>query len=167
MARIGLYAGTFDPITNGHVDIIRRGFRFLDEIHVAIGINASKTPMFSLETRFRLIEEVCAPIAAEMGAKLSTGTFDKLVVWAARDAGASVMLRGLRNAGDFEYEAPMVSMNGTMAPEIETVFLAASPETASISSTLVRQIAGMGGDITPFVPPAVAAAIAERLAQDK
>lgn len=155
MARIGLYSGTFDPMTNGHLDVIKRSLKLVDHLIVAIGINATKTPLLSLEQRFALIEKEAGPTARKLGAKISTASFSGLVVDAADEYGATIIIRGLRGAGDFEYENQMVGMNRIMNPKVETVFLAASPETQFISSTLVRQIASMGGDITPFVPASV------------
>lgn len=159
MARVGLYPGTFDPMTNGHLDVIRRGLKLVDHLVVAIGVNATKTPLLSLEERFALIEAEAGPIAKEVGSKISTASFSGLVVDAADEHGATVIVRGLRGAVDFEYETQMVGMNRVMNPHVETVFLAASPETQFISSTLVRQIASMGGDITPFVPSSVKAKV--------
>ena len=155
MARVGLYPGTFDPMTNGHLDVIRRGLKLVDHLVIAIGVNATKTPLISLEERFALIEAEAGPIAKEIGSKTSTASFSGLVVNAADAHGATVIIRGLRGAVDFEYETQMVGMNRVMNPHVETVFLAASPETQFISSTLVRQIASMGGDIAPFVPSSV------------
>ncbi|GMV62172.1 MAG: phosphopantetheine adenylyltransferase [Parvibaculum sp.] len=159
MARVGLYPGTFDPMTNGHLDVIRRGLKLVDHLVIAIGVNATKTPLISLEERFALIEAEAGPIAKEVGSKISTASFSGLVVDAADEHGATVIIRGLRGAVDFEYETQMVGMNRVMNPHVETVFLAASPETQFISSTLVRQIASMGGDITPFVPSSVKAKV--------
>jgi pantetheine-phosphate adenylyltransferase len=155
MSRVGLYPGTFDPMTNGHLDVIRRALKLVDHLVVAIGVNATKQPLISLEERFALIEAEAGPVAKEIGSKISTASFSGLVVNAADEHGANVIIRGLRGAVDFEYETQMVGMNRVMNPHVETVFLAASPETQFISSTLVRQIASMGGDITPFVPPLV------------
>ena len=159
MARVGLYPGTFDPMTNGHLDVIRRGLKLVDHLVIAIGVNATKTPLISLEERFALIEAEAGPIAKEVGSKISTASFSGLVVNAADEHGATVIIRGLRGAVDFEYETQMVGMNRVMNPHVETVFLAASPETQFISSTLVRQLASMGGDITPFVPSSVKAKV--------
>lgn len=167
MTRIGLYPGTFDPMTNGHLDVIRRALTLVDHLVVAIGVNATKTPLLTLEERFALIEAEAAPLAKAVGAKVSTTSFSGLVVNAADDAGASVIIRGLRGAVDFEYETQMVGMNRVMNPRVETVFLAASPETQFISSTLVRQIASMGGDILPFVPKSVAGKVLARIAEKK
>lgn len=167
MARIGLYPGTFDPMTNGHLDVIRRALTLVDHLVVAIGVNATKTPLLTLEERFALIEAEAAPLAKAAGAKVSTTSFSGLVVNAADEAGATVIIRGLRGAVDFEYETQMVGMNRVMNPKVETVFLAASPETQFISSTLVRQIASMGGDILPFVPKSVAGKVLARIAEKK
>ena len=146
-------------MTNGHLDVIRRGLKLVDHLVVAIGVNATKTPLISLEERFALIEAEAGPIAKEVGSKISTASFSGLVVNAADEHGATVIIRGLRGAVDFEYETQMVGMNRVMNPHVETVFLAASPATQFISSTLVRQIASMGGDITPFVPSSVKAKV--------
>ncbi|MEN6543100.1 pantetheine-phosphate adenylyltransferase [Parvibaculum sp.] len=162
--RIGIYPGTFDPITNGHIDIIRRALTLVDHLVVAIGINASKTPMLTFEERAALIEAEAGPVAKKLGAKISTASFSGLVVDAADAHGANVIIRGLRGAVDYEYEVQMVGMNRVMNPKVETVFLAASPETQFISSTLVRQIASMGGDISPFVPKRVEKKVMARLA---
>ena len=167
MARIGLYPGTFDPMTNGHLDVIRRALTLVDHLVVAIGVNATKTPLLTLEERFALIETEAAPLAKAAGGKVSTASFSGLVVNAADEAGAGVIIRGLRGAVDFEYETQMVGMNRVMNPRVETVFLAASPETQFISSTQVRQIAGMGGDILPFVPKRVAEKVLARIAERK
>lgn len=162
--RIGIYPGTFDPMTNGHIDIIRRALTLVDHLVVAIGINASKTPMLTFEERAALIEAEAGPVAKKLGSKISTASFSGLVVDAADAHGANVIIRGLRGAVDYEYEVQMVGMNRVMNPQVETVFLTASPETQFISSTLVRQIAGMGGDISPFVPKRVEKKVLARLA---
>ncbi|MAM93651.1 pantetheine-phosphate adenylyltransferase [Parvibaculum sp.] len=167
MSRVGLYPGTFDPMTNGHLDVIRRALKLVDHLVVAIGVNATKQPLISLEERFALIEAAAGPVAKEIGSKISTASFSGLVVNAADEHGANVIIRGLRGAVDFEYETQMVGMNRVMNPHVETVFLAASPETQFISSTLVRQIASMGGDITPFVPPLVKTKVLAAVAAKK
>ena len=153
--RTGFYPGSFDPITNGHIDIIKRGLSIVDKLVVGIGISATKSPLFTLEKRLAMIETEMSPIAKQMGVDLQVVSFDGLLVDVAREHGASLILRGLRTAADFEYEAQMTSMNRSMAPEVETVFLAASANVGFISSTLVRQIHAMGGDVTPFVPKVV------------
>lgn len=163
--RIGIYPGSFDPLTNGHIDIIRRALTLVDHLVVAIGVSASKTPFLSLEDRCAIIEAEMGPIARKIGARLSTTSFSGLVVDAADKHKATVIIRGLRGAVDYEYEESMVGMNRIMNPKVETVFLSASPETGFISSTLVRQIAGMGGDITPFVSKRVARKVMSRIVQ--
>lgn len=157
MIRIALFTGSFDPVTNGHLDVVRHAGRLVDRLVVAIGTHSSKAPLFSVEERRAMLEEVCTAAAAEGGATLVVATFAGLAVEAAREHGATVILRGLRDGTDFDYEIQMASMNEIMAPGIQTIFLPASPAVRPITATLVRQIAGMGGLVDPFVPPAVAA----------
>jgi pantetheine-phosphate adenylyltransferase len=164
MPRTALYAGSFDPITNGHVDVVRAAARLADCLVLAIGIHPGKTPLFSAEDRLAMLREVCAPLAAEAGCELKCVTFSDLVIAAARREGASLLIRGLRDGTDFDYEMQMAGMNATMAPGIQTVFLPASPPVRSITATLVRQIAGMGGDVSPFVPAKVAARLKAKFA---
>ena len=165
MTKTAFYAGSFDPPTNGHFDVIERALRLADHLVLGVGVHHQKKPFMSTEDRLELLNAEAASIAGPQGAKISVVTFDNLVIDAARDAGADFMIRGLRNGADFEYEAQMTGTNRTMAPELETVFLAASPAVSFISSTLVRQIATMGGDISAFVPRSVAERIGERLGQ--
>lgn len=165
--RTGLYPGTFDPMTNGHIDIIRRSLTLVDHLVIAMGINASKAPLLTFDERVALIEAEIGPMAKKLGAKISTVSFSGLVVDAADAHGASVIIRGLRGSVDYEYEAQMVGMNRVMNPKVETVFFAASPETQFISSSLVRQIASMGGDISTFVPKRVEKKIFSALAKLK
>ncbi len=153
--RTGFYPGSFDPITNGHVDIITRSFSLVDKLIIGVGVHATKQPLFTLEQRLAIIKSHIAPLAKKAGVNLSVISFDGLLVDVARTHKASIIVRGLRAANDFDYEAPMAAMNQRMAADIETVFLAANPEVSFISSTLVRQISAMGGDISPFVPPLV------------
>ncbi|MGA7384841.1 MAG: pantetheine-phosphate adenylyltransferase [Methylocella sp.] len=162
MIPVALYAGSFDPLTNGHVDVIESAGVLCGELVVAIGVHPDKTPMFCVEERASLIEKVCAGPLAARACKLSVRTFSGLAVEAARAAGASLMLRGLRDSTDLDVEMRMAAMNATMAPEIKTVFFATSPAVRHISATLVRQIAGLGGDVSAFVPEAVARALAGR-----
>jgi pantetheine-phosphate adenylyltransferase len=164
MPRIALYAGSFDPITNGHLDVVRQAAGLADRLVLAIGINPGKTPLFSADERIAMLNEVCGPIARAAGAALACVTFDDLVITAAQREKATILIRGLRDATDFDYEMQMAGMNGTMAPGIQTVFLPASPAVRPITATLVRQIAGMGGDITAFVPGPVAARLKTRFA---
>jgi pantetheine-phosphate adenylyltransferase len=158
----GLFTGSFDPLTLGHVDVIRSAAAFCDRIVVGIGAHPGKTPLLSLDERARLIRGACAGIAKAAGATLDVVTFDGLAVAAARAHGATLLLRGLRDGTDFDYEMQMAGMNGRMAPEIRTVFLPASPEVRHITATLVRQIAAMGGDVSPFAPAEAVAALKKR-----
>lgn len=162
MIRVALYAGSFDPPTNGHVDVIGTAGVLCDELVVAIGVHPGKTPLLGAKERAGLVEEVCAGLFAGRACKLSVRTFSGLAVEAARAAGASVMLRGLRDGTDLDAEMRMAAMNAAMAPEIKTVFFAASPAVRHISATLVRQIAELGGDVSAFVPEVVALALAKR-----
>jgi pantetheine-phosphate adenylyltransferase len=157
MARIALYAGSFDPVTNGHLDVVRQAVGLADRLVLAIGVHPGKAPLFPFEERLAMLTETCGPIAKAAGAELACVAFDGLVVSLAQREGAAILIRGLRDGTDFDYEMQMAGMNGTMAPGIQTVFLPASPAVRPITATLVRQIAGMGGDITAFVPAPVAA----------
>lgn len=159
MALTGIYPGSFDPVTNGHIDIIARAAHILDHLIVAVGVHHGKKPLFPSDERIAMLKEVIGPIAKDSGTKITVETFDNLTVDAARDFGASVMIRGLRDGTDLDYEMQLAGMNGEMAGEIETVFLAASPQVRHITGTLVRQIAAMGGNVEPFVPSAVARAL--------
>ncbi len=159
-SRTALYAGSFDPVTNGHLDVIRQAARLVDRLVLAIGVHPGKTPMFSAEERAEMLAQSCAAAAKASGCVLDTVTFDDLVVTAAQREGASLLIRGLRDGTDLDNEMQMAGMNGAMAPGIQTVFLPASPAVRPITATLVRQIAAMHGDVSHFVPPLVA----ERLA---
>ncbi|WP_372423288.1 pantetheine-phosphate adenylyltransferase [Salinarimonas chemoclinalis] len=160
--RTALYTGSFDPVTNGHADVITQGAALADRIVIAIGVHPGKTPLFSPDEKADLLRATCAGLS--LSAEVEIVTFDGLAVDAARRAGATIILRGLRDTTDFDYEMQMAGMNGAMAPEIRTVFLPASGPTRHISGTLVRQIAKMGGDVAPFVPAPVAAALKAKLA---
>jgi pantetheine-phosphate adenylyltransferase len=162
--RIGLYPGSFDPVTYGHVDIVRRAAHLVDKLVIAVGTHHDKHPLFTAEERVKLTSEVLTPVAKEIGLKLVVTTYGNLTVDAAKDAGATVVIRGLRDAGDFDYEMQMAGMNQALAPEIETVFLASSPEARHIAASLVRQIAAMRGDVSSFVPKVVAAALKKKFA---
>ena len=163
--RVALFAGSFDPITNGHLDVVSKAVCLADRLVLAVGVHPGKTPLFPAEERLAMLEEICAPLARAAGCELSCTTFGDLVVTAARRAGATILIRGLRDAADFDYEMQMAGMNGTMAPEVQTVFLPASPAVRPITATLVRQIAGMGGDVSAFVPPLVAAQLQKKFAK--
>jgi pantetheine-phosphate adenylyltransferase len=153
--RIGLYPGTFDPITLGHVDIIRRGAMLVDRLVIGIAINRDKGPLFSLEERVAMIEEECATLSAETGTEIVAHPFENLLIDCARDVGAQVIVRGLRAVADFEYEYQMVGMNRAMDSSIETVFLMAEARHQAIASKLVKEIARLDGDISKFVTPNV------------
>ena len=156
--RRGLYPGTFDPLTLGHLDIIRRATRMVDELVVGVAISAGKSPLFSLEERCRLAEEEIAVIA-DPSCKVTVQTFDGLLVHYARDIDAHLLVRGLRAVSDFEYEFQMVGMNSQLAPDLETVFLMSDIRYQPIASRLVKEIARLGGDVTAFVSPKVAEAL--------
>jgi len=160
--RTALYPGSFDPPTKGHLDIIARAARLVDRLVVAVGVHHGKTPLLSASERVELLE---SEIAARLpgGDAVSVTTFDNLVVDAARTAGADILIRGLRNGTDFDYEFQLAGMNAAMASEIETVFLAASPGNGLIASSVVKQIAGLGGDISGFVPAGVERVIKQKL----
>jgi len=162
--RVGLYPGSFDPVTYGHVDIVRRAAHLVDKLVIAVGTHHDKHPLFTAEERVKLTSEVLNPVAKEIGLKLEVTTYGNLTVAAAKDARATIVIRGLRDAGDFDYEMQMAGMNQALAPEIETVFLASSPEARHIAASLVRQIAAMGGDVSSFVPKVVAAALKKKFA---
>jgi len=165
MPRIALYAGSFDPVTNGHLDVIRHAANLADRLVLAIGVHPGKKPLFSAEERLAMLEDIAGPIVRRAGAKLVCITFAGLVVNAAKKAGATLLIRGLRDASDFDYEMQMAGMNEAMAPRIQTVFLPASPAVRPITATLVRQIAGMGGDVSAFVPARVAARLKKKFAE--
>ena len=159
--RTGYYPGSFDPVTNGHVDVIARACGIVDKLVLAVGVSHTKKPFLASETRVALLKEVAKPIGEARGCEIAVETFDNLVVDAARAAGASILIRGLRDATDYAYEMQMAGMNGELAPDIETVFLPASGPVRHIASSLVKQIASMGGDVSGFVPKIVADAISK------
>ena len=164
MPRLALYPGSFDPVTNGHLDGVRQAVGLCDRLIVAIGVHPGKKPLFTVEERIKMVREVFAPIAAKAGCAFECTTYDKLTVTAAQNAGATIMIRGLRDGTDLDYEMQIAGMNETMAPKVQTVFLPASVAVRPITATLVRQIAGMGGDVSAFVPPAVAAGLKAKFA---
>ncbi|HXF54552.1 MAG TPA: pantetheine-phosphate adenylyltransferase [Hyphomicrobiaceae bacterium] len=167
MAYIGFYSGSFDPVTHGHTDIIARALDVVDELVIGIGVHHGKVPMFSVEERIAMLESETRALGRKRGAKIRVTTFDGLAVEAAREHGATIIIRGLRDGTDFDYEMQMAGMNSEMAPQIQTVFLAASPGVRHIAANLVRQIAQMDGDVTPFVSAAVARRLKAKAAAGK
>jgi pantetheine-phosphate adenylyltransferase len=150
--QVALYPGSFDPVTNGHVDVVRHAARLASRLVIAVGVHPGKAPLFSADDRIAMLEETCGVMVREAGCEFTCITFDDLAVSAARRVGATVMVRGLRDGTDLNYEMQLAGMNAVMAPEVQTVFLPASPLVRPITATLVRQIAGMGGDVSAFVP---------------
>jgi pantetheine-phosphate adenylyltransferase len=165
MTRTAFYTGSFDPVTNGHADVIAAAAGLCDRLVLAIGIHPGKTPLLAVDERAALLRAVAGPLLEAKGATLEVVTFADLAVDAARRAGASLIIRGLRDGSDLDYEMQMAGMNGIMAPDVQTVFLPASPGVRCITATLVRQIAAMGGDVSPFVPAPVLAALKARFAK--
>jgi len=160
--RIGLYPGTFDPITLGHVDIIQRAMALVDRLVIGVAINRDKGPLFSLEERVAMVHAECAAIQAKTGGEIVVHPFENLLIDCARDVGATVIVRGLRAVADFEYEFQMVGMNRALDASIETVFMMADARRQAIASKLVKEIARLGGDVSKFVTPPVQAALAAR-----
>jgi pantetheine-phosphate adenylyltransferase len=167
MPRTALFPGSFDPVTNGHVDLVRQSARLVDRLVLAIGTHPGKAPLFTVEERLAMLEATCVPLARAAGCALSCITFADLVVEAARREGATVLIRGLRGAADFDYEMELAGMNAVLAADLQTVFLPASAAVRPITATLVRQIASMGGDVTNFVPAPVAARLKAKFASTK
>ncbi|WP_238366670.1 pantetheine-phosphate adenylyltransferase [Mesobacterium pallidum] len=157
--RIGLYPGTFDPITLGHIDIIRRAALLVDRLVIGVAINRDKGPLFPLEERVAMIEGECEALSRETGTEIVAHPFENLLIHCAKDVGASVIVRGLRAVADFEYEFQMVGMNRALDSSVETVFLMAEARHQAIASKLVKEIARLGGDVSKFVTPPVLAAL--------
>ncbi|MCR9086601.1 MAG: pantetheine-phosphate adenylyltransferase [Rhodobacteraceae bacterium] len=160
--RTGLYPGTFDPLTLGHTDIIRRSCSLVDRLVIGVAINRDKGPLFSLEERVAMLEAECATLVGDTGTEIMVHPFENLLIDCAVDVGASVIIRGLRAVSDFEYEFQMVGMNRALRNDIETVFLMAEAQHQAIASRLVKEIARLGGDVSKFVTPAVRDALLER-----
>ena len=161
--RVGLYPGTFDPVTNGHVDVIARAARLLDKLVIGVSISTGKGPLFTLEERVELVTAEIAEIGPRNGTVIEVRPFQGLLVEFARQVGAVMVVRGLRAVSDFDYEFQMAGMNYRMAPDIETVFLMASETHQFIASRLVKEVAALGGDISSFVPPLTLARTLARL----
>ena len=164
MKKIALYSGSFDPPTNGHVDILRKSLTLADHIIIAIGIQPTKKGLFTFDERVEMFSEIARAMDGGAADRIEIIAFDGLVVDAARKANASFILRGLRNGSDLDYEMQMAGMNGKMAPDIPTIFVPASPGVGHITATLVRQIAGMRGNVEPFVPDCVNRRLLEKFA---
>ncbi|MFT4960584.1 MAG: pantetheine-phosphate adenylyltransferase [Paracoccaceae bacterium] len=163
--RVALYPGTFDPITLGHTDIIRRAAALVDRLVIGVAINRDKGPLFSLEERVAMIEVECAKLSIETGIQIVAHPFENLLIDCAHDVGAQIIVRGLRAVADFEYEFQMVGMNRALDDSVETVFLMADAKRQAIASKLVKEIARLGGDVSKFVPGHVNTALIERLGE--
>lgn len=161
--RIGLYPGTFDPVTLGHLDIVERATALVDRLVIGVAINRDKAPMFPLEERVAMIEAECAAISERTGCEIVAHPFENLLIDCARDVGAGIIIRGLRAVADFEYEYQMVGMNRQLDDTIETVFLMADADHQAIASRLVKEIARLGGDVSTFVTPRVRTALLEKV----
>jgi pantetheine-phosphate adenylyltransferase len=162
MPRIALYPGSFDPVTNGHLDVVRHAVGLCDRLIVAIGVHPGKKPLYSTEERLDMVRAVFGPVAAKAGCGFDATTYDNLTVTAAQKVGATIMVRGLRDGTDLDYEMQLNGMNETMAPEVQTVFVPASAAVRPITATLIRQIAAMGGDVSAFVPPSVVVSLKKK-----
>ena len=165
MFRIAFYSGSFDPLTNGHLDVIAHAAALCDRLVVGVGTNPNKAGLFTVEERLEMIRAAVEPLLTNTGCQLEAIGFTGLAIEAAQAAGASLIVRGLRDSTDFDYEMQMAGMNGAMAPELRTIFLPASSPVRPITATLVRQIASMGGDASPFAPPNVVAALKAKFAE--
>jgi len=158
----GFYPGSFDPVTNGHLDVVERACRLVDTLYVGVGTQASKTPLLSTADRKALLEQTIQPIASRTDTDVRVVDFEGLMIKKARELGASLIIRGLRDTTDYNYEMQMVGMNAQMAPNLQTVFVPSSPHVRHISATLVRQIATMNGDVSAFVPTLVLKALEKK-----
>jgi pantetheine-phosphate adenylyltransferase len=165
MFRVAFYSGSFDPLTNGHLDVIAHAAALCDRLVIGVGTNPNKAGLFAVEERLALIREAAEPSVTRESCELEVLGFTGLAIEAARAAGARLIVRGLRDSTDFDYEMQMAGMNGAMAPELRTVFLPASSPVRPITATLVRQVAAMGGDVSSFAPANVVAALKAKFAR--
>ncbi|MCC1493359.1 pantetheine-phosphate adenylyltransferase [Cognatishimia sp. F0-27] len=163
--RVGLYPGTFDPITHGHIDIIRRAALLVDRLVIGVAINRDKGPLFSLEERVAMIEAEAVSLSEQTGTEIVVQPFERLLIDFAKEVGASIIVRGLRAVADFEYEFQMVGMNRALDDTVETVFLMAEARHQAIASKLVKEIARLNGDVSKFVTPPVRDALIDRFAK--
>ena len=161
----GFYPGSFDPLTNGHIDVLKNAFDLVDRLVVAVGVHPGKAPTFTADERLDMIKRCCGPLAEAAGVVLEAVTFADLTVQAAARTGCTILIRGLRDGTDLDYEMQLAGMNQIMAPTIRTVFVPASPLARPITATLVRQISAMGGDVSGFVPPEVLAELKKKSAK--
>jgi len=162
MIRTGLYPGTFDPIHNGHVDLIRRALKLVDRLVIGVAINSGKGPMFTLDERVEILKAETACLEGE----IIVHPYQGLTLGAARDVGASVIVRGLRAVADFDFEFQMTAMNQQLDRDIETVFLMADPRHQALASRLIKEIVQLGGDVSPFVPESVKRRLLEKVGRD-
>ncbi len=165
--RVGLYPGTFDPLTLGHLDIIQRAVKLVDRLVIGVSTNPSKSPLFSLEERIEMVRHETAPLAGDGRAVIEVQTFDSLLMHFAEKVGAQMIVRGLRAVSDFEYEFQMVAMNQRLNPDIETVFLMADPRHQAIASRLVKEIGLLGGNVSPFTTPYIAERLVKRCNENR
>src|SRR3984957_2053335 len=164
MQTVAVYVASFVPVTNGHIDVVRHAAKLASRLVIAVGVHPGKIPLLSAEERLAMITETCGDLVRGQGGAFDCKTFDGLAVTTARRVGATLMIRGLRDGTDLDYEMQLAGMNAAMAPEVQTVFLPASPLVRPITATLVRQIAAMGGDVSTFVPAAIASRLKTRFA---
>lgn len=158
----GFYPGSFDPVTNGHLDVVERACKIVDKLYVGIGLHEGKSPLLSPSDRHILLSQTTEAIAKRTDTVIEIVDFNGLMIQKARDLGAKIIIRGLRDTTDYNYEMQMVGMNAQMAPDLQTVFVPSSPHVRHISATLVRQIAAMNGDVSAFVPNLVLNALEKK-----